>query len=114
MAAETTTPTQEEGGLPGEEVFSPEELRALSSLYFSRLSSSERRLLASFEQLLREDGAESARLAAFAELRRSPPLRAYLAAEEACRLAEKAEALGVLPGAASNPPRASKIALAAA
>lgn len=78
-----------------EEIFSPEELRAVRAFYFQRLSEGERRILHAFEGPLQEDAPEEARLAAFAELRRSNALRDYIEAAEACRLADKAAALGL-------------------
>lgn len=77
------------------DVFSPEELRALRRSYFERLTDGERRILEAFEGPLRDGAPEEARLAAFAELRRSRRLRDYVEAEEACRVADRVEALGV-------------------
>lgn len=87
---------EQRGAAGGEEdIFSPEELQAVRAFYYERLSDGERRILRAFEGPLKEDAPEEARMAAFAELRRSVPLRDYIEAAEACRLAEKAAALGL-------------------
>ena len=78
------------------EIFSPEELKDIRAFYYQRLSDSERRILHAFEGPLQENAPDEARLAAFAELRRSDRLRDYIEAAEACRLADKACALGVV------------------
>lgn len=86
------------------EIFSPEELKAVRAFYFQRLSDRERQILRAFEGPLQADAPEEARMAAFAELRRSGALRDYIEAAEACRLADKATAMGLSVSALNTRP----------
>lgn len=97
---EHTAPAEMKDG--AEDIFSPEELQAVRAFYFQRLTPGEKRILRAFEGPLQEEAPQETRMAAFAELRRSGALRDYIEAQEACRLADKASALGLSISRASS------------